>query len=75
MDLGRGCRTSNKGTPDTRTLMIIAKVGGQCNISFFIKMCYWMVNIRFHRPEPHWTPYDVKKSISLYRSKRTDYRD
>ena len=55
--------------------MIIAKVGGQCNISFFIKMCYWMVNIRFHRPEPHWTPYDVKKSISLYRSKRTDYRD
>ena len=19
----------------------------------------FMVNIRFHRPEPHWTPYDV----------------
>ena len=35
----------------------------------------FIVNIIFHRPEPHWTPYDVAQNISLYRSKRTDYRD
>ena len=70
--LGRVCgdlglRDARRGTwegvdikyGDTGTLMIIAKVRGQCNISFFMKMCYWMVNIRLYCPEPHWTPYDV----------------
>ena len=35
----------------------------------------FMVNIRFHCPEPHRTPYDVTQNISLYRSKRTDHLD
>ena len=35
--------------------MIIAKVGGKCDISFFMKMCY----LWFHLPKPHWIPYDV----------------
>ena len=35
--------------------MIIAKVGGKCDISFFVNMCY----LWFHLPKPHWTPYDV----------------
>ena len=35
--------------------IIIAKVGGECDISFFVKMCY----LWFHLPKPHWTPYDV----------------
>ena len=38
--------------------MIIAKVGGKCDISFFVKMLF-MVNIRVHLPKPHWPPYDV----------------
>ena len=38
--------------------MIIAKVGGKCDISFFVKMLF-MVNIRVRLPKPHWPPYDV----------------
>ena len=34
--------------------IIIAKVGGKCDISVL-----FMVNIRFHLPKPHWTPYDA----------------
>ena len=33
--VGRGLRMSNIGT-----LMIIAKVRGTCDISFFVKICY-----------------------------------
>ena len=39
--------------------MIIGKVGGKCDISFFKKNVLFMVNIRFHLPKPPWTPYDV----------------
>ena len=35
--------------------IIIAKVGGKCDMSFFLKMCY----LWFHLPKPHRTPYDV----------------
>ena len=34
--------------------MIIAKVGGKCDISFFVKMCYLWSTL-----EPTWTPCDV----------------
>ena len=37
-----------------------------------------MVNIRFHRPEPHRTPYDVYTKyffIVVKRTDRTDYLD
>ena len=37
--------------------MIIAKVRGKCDISFFVKMT--CVILWFHLPKPHWTPYDV----------------
>ena len=33
------------------------QVEGKYDISFFVKMCYLLVNIRFHLPKPHWTPY------------------
>ena len=35
--------------------MIIAKVGGKCDISFFVKMCHFMIP----SSKTHWTPYDV----------------
>ena len=59
-DRDAGCQI--QGQRDTGTLMIIAKVGNQ---STFMKMCYSVVNIRFHRPEPHWTPHDVKTKYFL----------
>ena len=34
--------------------MNIVKVGVECDISVL-----FMVNIRFHCPEPHGTPFDV----------------
>ena len=34
--------------------MNIVKVGGECDISVL-----FMVNIRFHCPKPHRTPFDV----------------
>ena len=57
--MGRGdVKNWDAGGPGM--LMIIAKVGGKCDISFFVKMCYlWPVNIRFHLPKPHCTRYDV----------------
>ena len=33
----------------------------------------FMVNIRFHLPKPHWTPYDVYTKYFFNGSKRTDY--
>jgi len=37
--------------------MIIAKV--RVTDLFLRENMSFIVNIRFHRPEPHWTPYDV----------------
>ena len=66
-DVGRGdvwdARTSNIGDAG-------GKVGGKCDISFFVRMCYL------------WSTLDhighlmmFTQNISLYRSKRTDYLD
>ena len=52
--VGRGRGTSNTVTRGSGTLMNIVKVGGECDISVL-----FMVNIRFHCPEPHRTPFDV----------------
>ena len=53
--------TSNTGTQGTRDVNDYRKVGGKCDISFFLKMCcLW-----FHLPKPHRTPYDVYPNISL----------
>ena len=54
---------------DSGTLMNIVKVGGECDISVL-----FMGNIRFHRPEPHRTPFDVYTkyflvNISLFANK------
>ena len=45
--------TSNTGTQGTRDVNN-SKVGEKCDISVL-----FMVNIRFHLPKPHWTPYDA----------------
>ena len=51
--------------------MNIVKVGGECDISVL-----FMGNIRFHRPEPHRTPFDVYTkyflvNISLFANERS----
>ena len=53
---GRGhrdaCGDAGRGTRDEG---LEEKVGGKlCDISVL-----FMVNIRFHLPKPHWTPYDA----------------
>lgn len=58
------CETGTQGVKyrdvgDVGMFVIIAKVGGTCDMSFFAKMCYLWFYIRFHRPEPQWPPYDV----------------
>ena len=54
--------------------MIIVKVAGKCDISFFVKNVFFMVNIRFHLPKPHWTPYDVyTKHFFLVIGVRVDF--
>ena len=53
----------------------IAKVGGKCNISFFIKVCYlWStLNSIVQNHIGHLMIFT--QNISLYRGKCTDYRD
>ena len=53
----------------------IAKVGGKCDISFFIKMCYlWStLNSIVQNHIGHLMIFT--QNISLHRGKRTDYRD
>ena len=55
--------------------MNIAKVGGKCDISFFVKMCYlWStLDSIFQNHLGHLT---MLQKIFLYnKGKRTDYRD
>ena len=56
--------------------MIIAKVGGKCDISFFVKMCYlWStLDSIFQNHIGHLMMFT--QNTSLYnRSKSTDYHD
>ena len=55
--------------------MNIAKVGGKCDISFFVKMCYlWSTLDSIF--QNHLGHLMMLQKIFLYnRSKRTDYRD
>ena len=55
------CETGTQGVKyrdvgDVGMFVIIAKVGGTCDMSFFAKMCYLWFYTRFHRPEPQWPP-------------------
>ena len=45
-DLGTSSMVGTCGTGTRGMLMIIAKVGGKCDISFFMKMCYLWYNNR-----------------------------
>ena len=44
---------------DVGTSINIAKIGGKMWRLFLRENLLFMVNIRFHRPEPRWTPCDV----------------
>ena len=60
--------TSNIGTQEVKS---------EVNL-FLRENVLFMVNIRFHRPEPHQTPYDVYTKyffIVVKRTDRTDYLD
>ena len=60
----RDAGTSNTGTRGM--LMIIAKIRVKCRRYFFLREnVLFIVNVRFHGPEPHWTPYDVYKKYFL----------
>ena len=73
----RGCMGQGRGTLNTYrdvgtsnmgrrgTLMIISKVRVINTISLLRENVLFIVNIRFHRPEPHWTPYDVNTKYFL----------
>ena len=55
--------------------MNIAKVGGKCDISFFVKMCYLWSTLD-SISQNHLGHLMMLQKIFLYnRSKRTDYRD
>ena len=71
--LNTGAGTSNTGTRET--LMVIAKVRVKCDISFFVKMCYSLSTL-YSIAQNHIEHLMMfTQNISLYRSKRTDYRD
>ena len=43
------CGTGKQGRRGRRMWTIIAKVGGKCNISFFVKMCCLCVTVKFRK--------------------------
>ena len=64
------------GRREPGMFMIIAKVGGKCDISFFVKMCYlWStLDSIFQNHIGHLMMFT--QNTSLYnRSKSTDYHD
>lgn len=44
---------------DAATLMINGKVGGKCDILFFVEMCFLLSTLDFIVQKAHWTHYDV----------------
>ena len=65
--------TSNTGTRGMCT--IIAKVRVKCDISFFVRMCYLLSTLDSIVQNHIRQLMMFTQNISLYRSKRTDYRD
>ena len=65
--------TSNTGTRGM--CMIIAKVRVKCDISFFVRMCYLLSTLDSIVQNHIRQLMMFTQNISLYRSKRTDYRD
>ena len=67
----QGCRDMGR----RGMLMISAKVRVKCDISFFVKMCYLLstLNSIIQNHTGHLMMF--AQNISLYRRKRTDYRD
>ena len=55
--------------------MVIAKVRVKCDISFFVKMCYSLSTLYSIAQNHIGHLMMFTQNISLYRSKRTDYRD
>ena len=53
--------------------MNIAKVGGKCDISFFVKMCYLLSTLDSIVQNRTGHLMMFTQNISLYRSKRADY--
>ena len=51
--------TSNTEKKGTRDVTNYSKVGGKCDISFFVKICYLWSTLDSIFRKPHWTPYDV----------------
>ena len=52
---------------DAGTLMINGKVGGKCDILFFVEMCFLLSTLDFVVQKAHWTHYDVfTKCIPCY---------
>ena len=51
--------TSNTETQGTRDVTNYSKVGGKCDVSFFVKICYLWSTLDSIFQNPHWTPYDV----------------
>ena len=68
--VGGGLGMSNIGM-----LMIIAKVRGTCDISFFMKICYLLSTLDSIIQNHIGHLMMLAQNISLYRSKRTDYCD
>ena len=68
--VGQGLGMSNIGT-----LIIIAKVRGTCDISFFVKICYLLSTLDSIIQNHIGHVMILAQNISLYRSKRTDYCD
>ena len=55
--------------------MIIAKVGGKCDISFFVKMCYLWSTLDFIFQNRIDSLLCLHKIFLYNKSKRNDYRD
>ena len=74
-------RTCGRGTWDVKYRdagdmgSFIAKVGGKCDISFFVKMCYLWSTLTSIVQNHIGQLMIFTQNISLYRGKRTDYRD
>ena len=54
---------------DAGTIMINAKVGGKCDISFFVKMCFLMSTFNSIIQKAHWTHQDVFTKYFVIRAK------
>ena len=56
---GGDAGTSKTGTQGTRDVNDYRKSRRYMRYLFLRENVLFMVNIRFHLPKPHWTPYDV----------------